>query len=91
LIAEAYTVLSNTQSRAQYDNDHIRHPEILRDDNNHEISKEGVPVARLQNLDRSASAVEHREKIRQIRKAFNLDDLGNSRGGVPHEGMGKIR
>ena len=69
----------------------MRHTDVLVHKGETIFGKDGVPVIRTQNVDKSQFAQEYRQRIQETRKAFNIDDLGNNRGGVPASMRGKVR
>jgi curved DNA-binding protein CbpA len=96
-IAEAYAVLSNKTMRLDYDMRFRQFPDIIYNaekmKNMKENEKERDATANnVKPAPMKGSYAEYRlEKLKELRKEFNVDDLGNYKGGVPRKGNGPVR
>lgn len=90
-LAEAYTVLSNLDKRASYDYDHSRHRDVLKADVTDARDVDGVPFSQKKVTDKTEFAENFRLRLQNTRKEWNLDDYGNSKGGLPRRHRGKLR
>jgi curved DNA-binding protein CbpA len=96
-IAEAYAVLSNKTLRLDYDMRMRQFPDIIYNAEKMKNMKESeverdVTANKVKPAPLKGSYAEYRlEKLKQWRNEFNVDDLGNYKGGVPRKGSGPVR
>ncbi len=93
-MAEAYTVLSNLDKRALYDQHKARHQDVLRADQAEALEArdiDGTPFLYKKNIDRSEFAEDYRMRLQSTRVSWNIDEFGNSKGGLPRRHRGKLR
>jgi curved DNA-binding protein CbpA len=90
-LAEAYTVLSNLDRRSKYDYDHTRHQDVLKADLTDPRDIDGIPFSQKRVVDKSDFAENFRLRLQSTRKEWNVDESGNSRGGLPRRLRGKLR
>jgi curved DNA-binding protein CbpA len=96
-IAEAYAVLSNKTFRLDYDTRMRHFPDMVYNaeklkkmkENENERDKTGNVT---KQAPMKGSYAEYRlEKLKQIRKEFNVDQYGSYKGGVPRQDNGPMR
>ncbi len=96
-IAEAYAVLSNIHSKVKYDETYETKPESVYNStkmkNMDEARKERDESGNIkpENYDKGSYADFRLEKLKEWRKEFNFDNLGNFKGGVPRPYKGYAR
>ncbi len=96
-IAEAYAVLSNKTLRLDYDMRMRQFPDIIYNAEKMKNMKESekerdVTGNTIKPAAMKGSYAEYRlEKLKEWRSQFNLDDLGNYKGGVPRKGRGPVK
>jgi curved DNA-binding protein CbpA len=90
-LAEAYTVLSNLDKRARYDHDHARHRDVLKADQSEDRDIDGTPLSYKKITDKTEFAEDFRLRLQTTRKEWNVDEFGNSKGGLPRRHRGKLR
>lgn len=86
-------MLSDNTRRVQYDLQQEEQEDALDDRDRPEALRgvEGVPLVRVTGVDQTGFAEHYREQIREVKKRFNIDEIGNFKGGVPMRGRGKWR
>jgi curved DNA-binding protein CbpA len=96
-IAEAYAVLSNKTLRLDYDMrmrnfpDIIYNAEKMKNMKESEVERDNT-ANKIKPAPLKGSYAEYRlEKLKEWRKEFNVDDLGNYKGGVPRKWNGPVR
>jgi hypothetical protein len=52
---------------------------------------DGTPFAYKKIVDRTEFADDYRMRLQSTRKSWNLDEFGNSKGGLPRRHRGKLR
>lgn len=96
-IAEAYAVLSNKTLRLDYDTRMRNFPDIIYNAEKMKNMKESEyqrdnTANKIKPAPLKGSYAEYRlEKLKELRKEFNVDDLGNYKGGVPRKWSGPVR
>lgn len=96
-VAEAYAVLSNLTIKSNYDQNYESKPESVfnaskmksMDESKRERDSSGNFKA--DDYEKGSYADFRIEKLKQWRKDFNFDNLGNFKGGVPRKYKGIIR
>lgn len=86
-------MLTDPARRVQYDLHQQEQAEALDDDPRPEALRgvEGVPLVRVTGVDQSGFAESYRQQIREVKQRFNIDELGNFKGGLPMKSRGKWR
>lgn len=96
-IAEAYAILSNIQFRSKYDSDFKPVSEAVystfKTKAMEEAQKERDNAGNIKNdeVEKGSYGDFKLEKLKQWRKEFNFDHLGNFKGGVPRKYKGYAR
>jgi hypothetical protein len=96
-IAEAYAVLSNKTLRLDYDMrirnfpDMVYNAEKMKKMHESNIERD-ITANQVKPSPMKGSYAEYRlEKLKEWRKEFNVDDIGNYKGGVPRKHRGPVR
>ncbi len=96
-VAEAYAVLSNKTLRLDYDTrmrhfpDIVYNAEKMKKMKENEVQRDGTGNA-IKPAPMKGSYAEYRlEKLKEMRRQFNVDDNGFYKGGVPRKGNGEVR
>lgn len=84
-------MLSNMDKRAKYDFDHHRNPQVLKADILEQRGRDGVPFSQTSQTSSSSFAEDYRLRIQRTRADWNIDEMGNYKGGLPRRHRGKIR
>lgn len=84
-------MLSNLEKRASYDYDHARHKDVLKADETDPRDVDGIPFSQKRVTDRTDFAENFRLRLQNTRKQWNVDEFGNSKGGLPRRHRGKLR
>ena len=96
-IAEAYAVLSNKTLRLDYDTRMNNYPEMIYNKEKIKTMDENLPKRDatgniIQPVPMKCSYAEYRlEKLKELRKKFNVDDHGFYKGGVPRKNLGNFK
>lgn len=96
-VAEAYAVLSDTQSRSKYDVNFEAKPESVyssekfKNMEKAKAERDNKGNTPTEEIMKGSYADFELEKLKNFRKRFNFDDLGNYKGGVPRPHNGNKR
>lgn len=97
-VTEAFSVLSVTESRVNYDLQVRKNPDNYRTVSQEAFFKEKRNDMRdaagntpVKAVDPTSYAAERMAELKQQRQKYNVNDLGYYRGGLPNRGSGAIR